>query len=565
MWIFNRTYDLSLIEWINIGLLKRRKDKAVEFIRENKHIDEVVAEITSKNKNYLEKVLREEVVKQFSEANRPVLEIILNSIDAKPEGVDDYQIHTKIRKRYISIQDQGDSMNLDQILTLLTIPFNTNKDRLKDIGRFGVGFLSSFSYCLKEPKSAKIVVNTDDGNEAYSVEFYATGDKVSDIRMKIRRGSQRKKGTLVTIQQSKVDENLHDYLKRHLSSMPSFRAKIFVDRNEINKSEHEWYSSDVDLDIFGRKLTQKVHIQENANGLQLNSQGILIRRFNNRDNLTIDFPPAIEPAEGRDELKIDDNYWRCVQGAFVALEKLISTKKLDNEYVEKILDLIPSMVSALDLHGLNDINNIDELCKVLAPGKKYVITKAEFEGMEDFFGERLAKESIVTTNDKCVHWKQKFGRVDKILEDYMMFVESFDTTSKFGFASHLPNLRWLKEGLQDCSLYIYTKKSPSYWDKLYQKINCVNLVKVENRGSAFYFSDGILSINVSLPRVTGDYDDMKVYSLMTDFLLEQGLMHAVKKESRSEDISHQLKCICSILAKAEDDARLYGGLLNATD
>ena len=77
-------YDLPLLDWINISLKKPTLEQAVNAIRSSQRLDpSLLGQIN--NKHYIEKILREEVINQFSKNERPMLEPILNAIDARPK------------------------------------------------------------------------------------------------------------------------------------------------------------------------------------------------------------------------------------------------------------------------------------------------------------------------------------------------------------------------------------------------------------------------------------------------------------------------------------------------
>ena len=253
-------YDLSLIEWICIGLNKTNLNEAMDAIRSSKPIPETA--IRKANERYIEKIFREEVKKQFSDSIRPTLEIVLNSIDAKPKDHDgDYIIKARAGVFGYQVKDNGIGMSLDDILQFLIIPFNTNKQGIEEIGRLGVGFLSSFKYCVDYPMRNRISLITKTPKEGYRLEFYATEDNVSSMRMRLSKVRLGKRGTIVRVHKGfdPCDRReVHEFLGNHLSGIPSFVARIKVGKKEVNNTGEKWYSYPVNLEAQGKEISQNV-------------------------------------------------------------------------------------------------------------------------------------------------------------------------------------------------------------------------------------------------------------------------------------------------------------------
>ena len=185
-------YDYPLVTWINIGLHRPSLDAAMESIRAGKPLDTSLTSEAPSNKKYLEKILREEAIKQFKDPRRPLLEVILNSIDAKPRNFDQqYEVGIKVSGYKFSSTDYGRGIKLDEILRLLIIPFSSDKSLLEDIGKFGVGFLSTFNFCLKDTR-ARVIVDTAAAKEQTTAEFYATGKTVGDLRLALYNKNKSK-------------------------------------------------------------------------------------------------------------------------------------------------------------------------------------------------------------------------------------------------------------------------------------------------------------------------------------------------------------------------------------
>src|SRR3989338_1333307 len=239
------SYDYPLVTWINIGLHRDSLHAALESIRAGKPLDRSLTKEAPSNKKYLEKILREEVLKQFKDPRRPLLEVILNSVDAKPRNFDkQYEVDIRVGRYKFSAADNGRGMNPEDILRLLIIPFSSDKNPLEDIGRFGVGFLSTFNYCLKDPGN-KVIVDTSAAEEHTLAQFYAAGKTVGDLRMSLRHENKsRKTGTSVTIK-TRITEKAETqlYIIEQLKGFPAYQARIMVNKCLVNEDDHGvWYS-----------------------------------------------------------------------------------------------------------------------------------------------------------------------------------------------------------------------------------------------------------------------------------------------------------------------------------
>jgi len=329
-------YDLALTDWISIGLHKNTLEATLTAIENNEPLPELLVHVS--NREYIRKILREEVIKQFSKNTRPVLEVVLNSVDARPKGCADYKVEVKVKHKKCSIKDNGIGMSLDDVLRVLIIPFNSDKNGLEEIGRFGVGFLSTFKYCVGEPLKGRVCIDTRTGSSGYKIEFYSTSASVGDLRMSVKRCRANPKGTKIDIlTKTEHPEIMNEYLANHLNNIFSDRCRIFLNGSCVNESNGTWYSHPVNLCVDNKRITQRVGFRVDKTRhkyIQLTSQGVLIKSKTNRYfPSTISFPTAVQLVEGRTEF-IDDNYFICAKGVFCSFEKYLQ-EALEKEEDEK--------------------------------------------------------------------------------------------------------------------------------------------------------------------------------------------------------------------------------------
>ncbi len=528
----SRTYDLALTEWITVGLNKQTLDKTIDIVENNKSLDPKTINNFNANKLYIEKILREEVIKQFSDNRRPVLEVILNSIDARPQNSkDSYKIDIVVDKREFISEDNGKGMSLDEVLRLLIIPFSTEKKPIDDIGRFGVGFLSTFNYCISEPKKNKIIVETKKDNTAYKIVFYATGEHVGDIRMKVQKTRKRNNGTKVYINAQLTRHFLMDYLHSSLRNIPDYIAKISLNDTFINVINNKWYSSPAKMHILDKDIVQPVGLVIGADNLmlkdkekddsetikagmiRLTAQGVLVKeKYNNGSNcnMIISFPPAIQLVEGRDQFKINDNYYSCVNAAFRALEDHIDTNDKNRTYTAMIADLIPPMMSILKISELKTIPNMDSIRKKLFGDKEYVVNINETDELIPFYGSVINSKSFVTTAAACNYWEEYYGNSKAFINTLNNGFKSMTSAAFIGMLKsdkleQYPNMR----ALLKCSWFL-------------EEYNVINLVSLDASGETAFLHEAdrskySLTINTKHPNFEGPFSYNKVYLTLADY------------------------------------------------
>ena len=82
-------HKMLLSDWISMSLHKDTLQQIIGAIEDG----EPIQPRQNSNRGYLAKILREEVFKQFGGYERPILETVLNAIDARPDDHEgDYDI-----------------------------------------------------------------------------------------------------------------------------------------------------------------------------------------------------------------------------------------------------------------------------------------------------------------------------------------------------------------------------------------------------------------------------------------------------------------------------------------
>src|SRR6185437_11084847 len=92
---------------------------------------------------YLLKILDEEMTRPFGHQLRPVVELVLNAVDAVQRvPAAGAAVEVEVRDGLVEVGDKGEGMSLVAILSRLLLPFATDRVPGVHLGRFGVGFFS---------------------------------------------------------------------------------------------------------------------------------------------------------------------------------------------------------------------------------------------------------------------------------------------------------------------------------------------------------------------------------------------------------------------------------------
>ncbi len=422
--------EKSLIEMINIALNRETLDQMVTAIEKSRPLKEVRPESAESNA-YLAKILREEVQKQFSEQHRPLVELILNGVDAKPrdhQGPYVVQVHVSGNK--FEVSDNGKGMGLNKILDTLIVPFNSDKDALVDIGRFGVGFFSDLQYCLQRPGKAKVTVRTGDGHNSYEMKVYASGERVEDLQCSLGKIRSNNKGTYVSVSGIPFKEQeISRYLSNYLRFFDPRRAIIVVNGKPVNVGKHRSqlytvYSASLELKHKGEMVIQEVRIgidlvgRDKEGDINYYSQGVFVKSAPfNFGRVDIDFPSAVQLVEGRDALKEDQNFYNCLHQIVRALVKysedhqddpwsLFCMREAVAEFGQMYKNIVPK----------------EEAAKACFPAKTYFVDDNSRLGvsvnLRDFFGDEiLEKIYIPQTSAGKVYWKDTLPGITELVQD----------------------------------------------------------------------------------------------------------------------------------------------------
>jgi len=493
------SYDKLLVEWIGYSLNKNSLRSIISDIENGRKITSFNKSIES-NKKYLGKILREEVIKQFNDDKRPILELILNSIDAKPSNYQGtYFINVKKRLLSTTIEDNGNGMPLLDIFRYLIIPFNTEKEGIEEIGRFGVGFFSALNYCFG---GSRLILKTHSGKESYRLLFYAESDAIDSLHMVITKLKTRKKvGTKIVINKARW-VLLEDYLKSNLHSFANYIAEIYYNKKILNEKK-EWYSREVTLNIKGKEYKQSITLMVDLGRrkIDLLANGVSVKKVTtNYFGFSVSFPPAVRLVEGRDEFKIDDNYELCVDKVFECLEdylKQIETNELRDKIIAHYKEMgedskkhiieegvrsfaatqLTELAASFGITELSRIKNIEKLKELLLAGKEYVLTESDFKRSHKFMSPYISKAFYVDP-ESYSFWQDDYKTYKSFLSDNSVFKPCLSKSEFSALGSLYNHLNILARQELKCNKYVLVE-GPEDSESCYM---------YDNFTSTFYFN-----------------------------------------------------------------------------
>ena len=551
-------YDMLLTDWISIGLNKEKLAKAVGAIQKGKSLDDLVGTIHSSNRKYIEKILREEVQKQFDNSHRPYLEIILNSIDAKPPGMKgDYRVDVKVKNASVGIRDNGDGMSIEDILQFLIIPFNTQKKGIESIGQFGVGFFSTLNYCLHSPEN-KVEVTTNNGRESCQVSFYAKGNGVDSIRMRIRKKLvPARKGTSVYIRNWKSKREVKEYLVSQLHTIPEYVAQIRLGWTTINKANPEvsrpWKHRDVLIKYEGKELQQEAGFMFQKIPLRhkitLTSQGVRVKsgdvntdHYNEYPGAVISFPPGARLVEGRDEFKIDDNYRRCVEAAYGSFLDYVKEeewkipqddkrrKKIAFPNHEQMVNVLIAMNQLFKFQEAKEVPYMKEILSELLPGVEYIMSLDQASYLENFISDEKMSKVYPAPASALAAFQQTYKSGEDMMGEILAGVAEIMPEKQFrkrfeANPDYYPTLRPIAHNLNHKRI-ILTRFEPGTSPFMHYSSHAWQ------EGSHLSAGEVNLIINIDHPDVIGREDKTSLYANLANYLLDPICTSELKRDQK---------------------------------
>ncbi len=382
----------SLHELVAIGLYRPSLDALVS--------GQGVISRPPMDRAYLLKVLEEETHRQFAHPLRPIIELILNSVDAsltQPARVD-----VRIGKATVTVTDAGVGMDLQTILSRLLIPFATDKRAGIDLGRFGVGFFSVIGLGLPDPSSLSVEIETGNGECGYALGVRSDGPEVSSLVCTIRRIAPMQ-GTRARLRSSLLDaDSVRAYLRDMLHFFPMERAVLEVDGVAINDGRYV-VGGQRFVDTISTEASDKHFARYHVGGRGL-AMGIGAATYHVGVKVEgclaipelslIDFPGAVELTEGRDALKPCPTFHATAARFYQRLGELGSAPSTSRRTADKLAELA-AQISALMLRSTAWSEVAPDLARALLGPKRYLISVERRELIVAFLGSVIEERLFV--------------------------------------------------------------------------------------------------------------------------------------------------------------------------
>ncbi len=242
--------------------------------------------------------LEHDIQAQSAEANRSIIELTCNAIDAN-EG-ESRQVDVTVSETGYSVRDHGSGMNPYVILEKLMIPKVSGKTGKETIGRFGVGFYTVLSHLKR--KNDFVRVETHDGQTGHIIEF-KIHERTGDIFVHTEKNDELQKGTNVVVQAEDFDGGDAEKLCRELLEHND-RGDIIMNGERINKQEgFENIRGEQTGIKYSTEIGDKSKVSIMVNGVVIET--INISGANVCHEVAIDFPLNCSLPESRSELSVD--------------------------------------------------------------------------------------------------------------------------------------------------------------------------------------------------------------------------------------------------------------------
>ncbi|MBK9266263.1 MAG: ATP-binding protein [Polyangiaceae bacterium] len=348
---------------------------------------------------YLLKVLEEETSRQFAHPLRPVVELVLNAVDASTERP--ARVDVRIGSGLVTVSDTGVGMDLCAILSRLLIPFATDKRAGIDLGRFGVGFFSVIGLGLPDPRSLSIEIETGDGKSGFALCVRADGPEVSSLVCSIRRVAPMQ-GTCARLRSALLEpESLRAYLRDTLHFFPADRSLIEVDGMPINDGRFLVGGKQFADSIGGDGGPHVARYHVGGRGLAMGigaatyHAGVKVEGCLAIPELSlIDFPAAVELTEGRDALKPCRTFHATAARFYRRLAELGSASETPRKTADRLAELA-AQISALMLRSTAWTEVAPELARRLLGPNRYLVSVERRELLVGFLGSTIEERLFV--------------------------------------------------------------------------------------------------------------------------------------------------------------------------
>ncbi|AKT37695.1 ATP-binding protein [Chondromyces crocatus] len=352
---------------------------------------------------YLLKILAEEVGRQFGHPLRPIVELVLNAVDASASAQRP-TVEVIVEDGHVDVLDEGDGMSLRTVLSRLLIPFATDKRPGVDLGRFGVGFFSVLSFGLAHPEGFALQLTTGEGSDGWVMRVIAGGPDPTALLCSVRRVSPHR-GTRVRVSSPLLHADaVRAYLRETLHFFPAERAIVCVDGVSINDGSlisGGQLLNDTPLGRTPPASSPSGRFHMGGRGLCASISaatfhaGVKVEPCLAVAELALlDFPDAVELTEGRDALKPGPALDAMASAFYRRLVRYAENSGADRATRDRLAE-VAAQISALMLRSAGWSHSAVELATALLGPERYLVTPDRREPVLGFFGPAITERLFV--------------------------------------------------------------------------------------------------------------------------------------------------------------------------
>lgn len=384
-----RCFEGALLDLVAIGLKRSELEALLSGARRRRAQGGV-------DRDYLRKMLDEEVRRQFGQPFRPVLELVLNAVDACV-GPAPAEVDVTLEPGAVSVSDAGEGMSAHAVVAKLLVPFATNKTQSGPrpaIGRFGVGFFSVLGFGLADPESFTLHLETSNGESRVRLVIWASGARVEALTAALFVSRARdRRGTSVRISSAALEcEPLRAYLRSSLFFFPERKARIREGAAQLNDpnlvaggARHEPHDARAGrFHLGGRGQATGVHAGTFHAGVRV-EPCLAIAEL-----VLIDFPADLELTEARDALKVTRRFAE-VAGEFYAFVASLAESRPSRAARDRLAETV-AQASALMLSSAGFAEHADLLAHALLGPGRFLVSPDRAENLAGFLGASIAAE-----------------------------------------------------------------------------------------------------------------------------------------------------------------------------
>jgi hypothetical protein len=388
---------------------------------------------------YLLKILDEEISRPFGHPLRPIVELLLNAVDAvQRAAVPGVAIDVRVADGAVEVSDPGEGMDLGAILTRLLVPFATDRVPGVHLGRFGVGFFSVLGLGAADPASFALDVETGDGRVGFLLRVAARGRGAASFTAEIHETAPRT-GTRVRLRSAILDgAAVRAHLEDALHFFPPERAVLRVDGVPLNDGSLVAGGRFFE-DPAGPGLRGRFHV--GGRGLlpgitaAVYHAGVKVRACYAVGELALlDFPDVVELTEGRDALKPGPAFAAVVAAFHRRLARLggrrspaadedSGLEEGDEDAAARLrLAELAAQISALMLESVSFREAAPELARALLYPGRFLVSADRVEAVVGFLGPGAAGRVFAPESFWAVReWQGLLPGERELLEDELSF------------------------------------------------------------------------------------------------------------------------------------------------